>query len=443
MEKIINDVINAALNSVKPEVFLKKSISFKDGFLKINQNTYDSNDYAHIYVISIGKAGQTMAAVLSEILGEHISGGLILTKHIDFKIPVAPNFQIMTGGHPVPTQESILAAKRIVEFLKATTEKDLIIFLISGGGSSLLCLPEKGISLSEMQLCTRALLSCGANIQEINTLRKHLDQIKGGGLALKAAPSHMITLILSDVIGSPVDAIASGPTVPDPTTFQDALNILIKYNLQDKMPVSIFHTLEKGVLGKIPETLKPENPIAKLNNCFVLAENYTAARAAADTAEMNGYHSLILTESLAGEASVVGSNMAGILKELSRPDSKIKRPALIILGGETTVKLRGNGVGGRNEETALGAVKEMSNLQHCTLVTLATDGEDGCSEAAGAIVNGETYQRGIDLGLTPDDFLRKNDSRNYFYKLNDLIITGSSGTNVNDLTFLFLFSNND
>ncbi|MBR6089422.1 MAG: DUF4147 domain-containing protein, partial [Anaerolineaceae bacterium] len=335
-------------------------------------------------------------------------------------------YRIMKGGHPVPSGSSINGAKSILSLLDRAGEEDLVIFLISGGGSALMTLPVNGIDLETFQEFSNAVLGCGADIREFNTLRKHLDDVKGGRLSLHAAPARQITLILSDVVGNSPDIIASGPTVPDPTTYRDALGILDKYAHGTVFPAIIRETLELGAKGLLPETLKQE---ISGSSIFLLASNRTAAYAAAECAEKNGWNSRVLNTRFTGDAAAAGELLPSFFSET-------EKHSVLIFGGETTVRLQGNGLGGRNLQLALASVRPMAEWADCTLVTLATDGEDGPTDAAGAAVTSETLSKAAVLGLDPDNFLRNNDSYHFFEKIGGLIKTGSSGTNVNDLTIL-------
>jgi hydroxypyruvate reductase len=299
--------------------------------------------------------------------------------------------------------------------------------------------PVGDISLGDLQGLTTLLLGCGASIDEINTLRKHLDQVKGGKLARLAAPAQVITLILSDVVGDPLDVIASGPTVPDPTTFAVAWGILDRYNLLERTPTSILAYLRRGLLGEVPETPKGGDSVFMGVQNVVVGNNRLAARAALAEAEALGFHSLLLTTYLQGEARQAGRFLAAIARQLASDAPPLPRPACIVCGGETTVTLSGDGQGGRNQEVALGAVAEMAGLNDIALVTLATDGGDGPTDAAGAVVTGETLFRASARGLLPADFLARNDSYHFFAALEDLFKTGPTQTNVNDLALVFAF----
>jgi hydroxypyruvate reductase len=331
------------------------------------------------------------------------------------------------------------STKKLVQYLQNCEPKDIVFCLISGGGSSLMTLPAEGIHLSDIQALTRELLACGADIGEINTIRKHLDRVKGGGLARLNRAAHLITLILSDVIDSPLDVIASGPTVADNSSFQDAMDIITKYALENKISTNILRILQAGIIGEIPETVKENDPSLQQVNNILIGNNQISARAALEKAREFGFTSLVLTTSLRGEASHAGMILASILQEIAENSQPVSRPACLIFGGETTVTIRGTGLGGRNLEMALGAVEQLKGFENIAFITLATDGEDGSSGAAGAVVTGGTYNAGADLGYLPTDYLKANDSYHYFEKVGGLLITGSTGTNVNDLGFLFAF----
>jgi hydroxypyruvate reductase len=346
--------------------------------------------------------------------------------------------EIIEAGHPIPDRRGVQATQRIIELLNLTQKEDLVICLISGGGSALLVAPPEGVSLEDLQILTNQLLACGANIQEINTLRKHLDQVKGGNLARHAAPARLITLILSDVVGNPVDSIASGPTVPDSSTFADASSIIRKYALSQKIPPTITTHLKRGERGELPETPKPGELLFENTRNAIIGGNLQAAIAAVEQAKTEGFHTLLLTTYLQGEARYVGKMLAAIARQIDVTGQPIPRPACLVAGGETTVTIQGKGKGGRNQEVALGAVADMSDLKNAVLIALATDGSDGPTDAAGAIATGESLRRSLDLGMEPEDYLQNNDSYHYFKALGDLLITGPTHTNVNDLNLLFL-----
>jgi glycerate 2-kinase len=451
-EARVERILAAALNAVDPAVAVRNHLRREKDCLIAGGHRYDLKDFRQVFVIGFGKASVPMAQAALEILGKTITQGILITKSIHSAFPF-PNsqFVILKGSHPVPDQTCMDGAQQIVDLLSTTTEKDLVLCLISGGGSALLTLPGPGIFLDDLQSLTQTLLACGATIDEINCLRKHLSQIKGGQLARLAAPAQVLTMILSDVVGDPLDVIASGPTVPDPTTFSEALAILRKYNLTDQIPTPILDHLKRGANDIIPETPKPGDPIFEQVHNVIVGSNLLAAQAATIQAKNEGFNTHLLTTSLQGEARIAGRMLAGIGKQVITSGEPIPRPACIVAGGETTVTLlspsplvgkgvRGEGDrGGRNQELALAAVTELVDLNGVMLVTLATDGEDGPTDAAGAVVTSETLQRARSLGFDPDDFLARNDSYNFFDPLGDLLKIGSTQTNVNDLTLLFVF----
>ena len=424
--ELIQELIKAAIDSVRPEIFIPENIRVNGRSLTIQDGTYDLTAYAHIYMVSVGKAAYGMAEALDKIIGQFVNKGIILTKHLPSPCSLSAKYQLMQGGHPIPTEGSIAGAEAILELLDSAGKEDLVIFLISGGGSALMTKPAGKLSLETLQAFSKDILGCGADITEFNILRKHLDEVKGGRLALHAVPAEQITIILSDVVGSPPDTIASGPTVPDPTTYQDALDIYEHYANSTKFPEQIREVLESGVKQELSETLKDESRTGRV---FLLASNRTAAYAAAAQGRQYGLNSGVLNTHLTGEASMIGALLPSFFSEL-------EKPGLLVFGGETTVHIKGNGLGGRNLETALASVRPMAEWKDCTLVTLATDGEDGPTDAAGAIVTSNTLSKAIENGCDPDGFLKDSDSYHFFEKVGGLLKPGSTGTNVNDLVFL-------
>lgn len=437
--EVVERIIGAALEAADPRAAVRSAVRREGVRIVIGENVYDLSNLRRVRVVGIGKAAQAMTAGLVDVLGDRLVDGLIITKHIDPAGTLPGWIRVLPGGHPVPSVESALSTQALVEFLEDGTTEDLVFCLISGGGSALMTLPVEGVSLEDMQALTRLLLACGADIREMNTLRKHLDQVKGGGLARRVAPARLVTLVLSDVIGSPLDGIASGPTVADSSTYANALDILHKYGIYEQTPASIRSVLERGVRGEITETVKPGDACLENTISQVVASNPQAAAAGLAQAKREGFQTLLLTTYLQGEASQVGGMLASILREIDASRQPLPRPACVIAGGETTVTLRGSGLGGRNQEMALGAAFLLSGLPNVALVTLGTDGEDGPTDAAGAIATGETIERARASGCNPLEYLQNNDAYHFFEALGDLLITGPTGTNVNDLAFLFAF----
>ena len=384
-----------------------------------------------VFGLGIGKAALPMMDALAERIP--LSGGLAVTKFDSG--PRRGLYNVIEGGHPIPDARSLRAGERVLEFVSSLNEEDTLVCLISGGGSALVTAPR--ILLEDLQTLTSLLLSSGAPIDEINILRRQLDRVKGGGLA-RATKSRILSLILSDVIGNPLETIASGPTVPDSTTPGDAIRILEKY-----FPSLITETQgHKDSLSAVIQRLRgSEEPLVdhsfvERTQNIIVGDNSLAAQAAMKQANEEGFHAEILTNELQGEASEVGGMLA---KKLRDELSKRPRPFCLIAGGETTVTVRGNGKGGRNQELALSAVRELGGLENCMLIALATDGDDGPTDAAGAVVTGESDPRAKLLGLDAADSLSRNDAYAFFAALSDLLKPGPTGTNVNDLVFLIAF----
>jgi glycerate 2-kinase len=434
-------ILNSALEAVQPRKSIHGHVKRTDSMITIGSNSYDLENYRKIFVVGIGKAVLEMGRGLIDIIGDEISQGILVAKHIDQNIDdlVLHGMKVLIGGHPVPSERSVSAAQEIMQLLDQTTAEDLVICLISGGGSALVSLPAESISLYDLQLVTELLLVCGADICEINLIRKKLDRIKGGGLALQAAPSGVVALILSDVIGSDPAVIASGPTFVHAENANISIaNIFTKYNLTNRLPDAVRILLNQEMNGDtVSKGLKGKN-IQVRNE--IIANNYSAARTGAEAAASAGFNSMLVSTYMRGEASQVGRVMAGILCQMAESGDPIQRPACLVFGGETTVTLKGDGKGGRNLELALGSVLDVQGLLDIALVTLATDGEDRITGTAGALVTGQTRYRGQLMGLDENDYLRRNDSYHYFEKLGNLIQCKPTGTNVNDLVFLFAFA---
>ena len=384
-----------------------------------------------IFGLGIGKAAIPMMDALALSERTPFSGGLAVCKHAS--VPSRNLYPVIEGGHPVPDARSLIAGERVLEFVSSLKEDDTLVCLISGGGSALVIAPY--VPLEDLQNLTSLLLASGARIDEINTLRRQLDRIKGGGLA-RATKAKIISLILSDVIGNPLEAIASGPTVPDPTTREDALDILRKYKLQDQCPMTIYQLLTTAHSSLAGESA--QNGYGGLSRFeqvqnIIIGDNKLAAQAALEQAKAEGFHVSLITNQLQGEAREVGVMLANRLRDEA---TKRPHPFCLIAGGETTVTIQGSGKGGRNQELALAGVNELAGAKDVMLISLATDGDDGPTDAAGAVVTGESARRAESLGLDAAGSLSRNDAYPFFEALNDLLKTGPTETNVNDLVFL-------
>lgn len=389
-----------------------------------------------IHLLAVGKAAGPMAAAAEEILGEHLGKGLAVSKY-DHLWPLQ-RVQLLQAGHPLPDANGVAATAAVKALLQAAAPTDLVLCLLSGGASALLPAPPAGINLEEKLATTELLLGCGASIQEINCVRKHLSTLKGGGLARLAAPRRMLTLILSDVVGDPLDVIASGPTVPDPTTFADTLAVIERYQLLNRLPASVRSYLQRGRAGRVPETPKPGEACFEGNVVQLVGSNSQSLRAAAAKAAELGYTPWVLTSSLTGETRQVAAVHAAIARELAAHGQPVPPPACLLSGGETTVTLRGQGRGGRNQEFALAAAHGIAGLTDVVILAAGTDGTDGPTDAAGALVDGGTLQRARQAGLDPLRHLEQNDAYPLFAALGDLLVTGPTNTNVMDLQLILV-----
>jgi len=396
----------------------------------------DLNRFDRIFLVGGGKATAPMARAVEELLGQRINRGIINVKY-GFGIDLAVT-EIIEANHPLPDLNGVKGTAKILHLLQNANEKDLIFSLISGGGSALLVQPAGEITLAEMQDLTRSLLECGASIDEMNAVRKHISSIKGGQMARTAMPATTINLMLSDVVGDRMDVIASGPFVPDPSTFEDAWGILKKYDLKE-VPIAIESHLKGGMEARIPETPKAGDPAFDRVYNFIIGSNILALKAAEDKARHFGYNTLILSSMVEGETKEVARVHTAIAKEIVKTGRPVPPPACIISGGETTVTIRGKGLGGRNQEFCLAAALDLTGLPPgVAVLSGGTDGDDGPTKAAGAIVDPFTVKRGKEAGLEASDFLYDNDSYHFFEKTGDLLITGPTGTNVMDVRLVLV-----
>lgn len=430
-------ILSAALEAVDPYAAVARALVRADNQLRIGDRTYDLGRIERVLVVGAGKAGAPMARAVEDVLGDRIAAGAVNVKrgHVEPTRVI----QLQEAGHPIPDEAGVDGTRRIVELLRSAGPRDLVICLISGGGSALLQLPAEGISLADIQHVTDLLLRAGATINELNTVRKHLSQVTGGGLARLAQPAPLVALLLSDVVGNPLDVIASGPTVPDTSTFADAIAILERFDLWSQVPASVRQRLEAGRRGEIPETPKADDPLFATVQNLVVASNELAAQAAVAEAERRGFRALLLSTYVEGEAREVAKVYAALAREVAASGRPLPRPCCLVLGGETTVTVRGRGKGGRNQELALAAALKLDGLADVLLVALATDGNDGPTDAAGAVADGTTIARARALGLDPYAALAENDAYPFFDRLGDLLLTGPTNTNVNDLAFVFAF----
>lgn len=396
----------------------------------------DLSRYRRILVVGAGKASGAMALALEEVIGDRITDGLVIVK--DGHTAPTRRIRLVEAGHPIPDARGLQAANEILALARSAQADDLVVVLVSGGGSALTPCPAPPITLEEKQALTRLLLLAGATIRELNAVRKHCSLFKGGRLAQTAAPASVLSLILSDVIGDPLDSIASGPTAPDPTTFKDALAILDRFGLREKAPRAVVEHLERGVRGEVPETPKATDPLFRRVENRVIGNNALVVEAAREAAQGLGFHPHLLTRSLEGEAREVAREFRNRAREVRAAGKPVTPPACLIAGGETTVTVRGKGLGGRCQEFALAAALELQGMDDVLVLAAGTDGSDGPTDAAGAFADGNTVSNGGRQNLDARACLDANDSYRYFSALGDSIKTGPTNTNLLDLYLLLV-----
>ncbi|MBN2515068.1 MAG: glycerate kinase [Deltaproteobacteria bacterium] len=431
------EIFNAGLKAADPNQAVNRSVKVDaQGVLTVNDRAYELEHYNRILVVGAGKASAPMAAALEDLLGSQITEGTITTKY-GHGLPLRV-ITLTEAGHPVPDKKGYAGTEHILKLLERADEHTLVFCLISGGGSALMPLPVSGLTLEDKQKTTQALLECGATIHEINTIRKHISAVKGGKLAKAAYPGTLVTLILSDVIGDDLDVIASGPTVPDRSTYADCMEIINKYDLVDKVPPVVSTYIERGCSGIESETPKPGDPIFDKTQAVIIGSAGLSMSAAKSKADTLGYNALILSSFIEGETRDVAGVHTAIIKEILKSGNPVNKPACIISGGETTVTIHGSGLGGRNMEFVLAAAIEINGLDDILVLSGGTDGTDGPTDAAGAYAEGSTVKRALEQGLSAREYLRNNDSYHFFEALGDLVKTGPTMTNVMDLRILLV-----
>jgi len=431
--QIALDMARAAIAAADPRTTVRRAIEATDDALRVGTWRAPWSDVGRAIVVGAGKAAWPMAEAAEEALGDRLAAGLVVTKEGHGASPghqARRRVRIVEAGHPVPDERGVRAADELLHLVSGLSPRDVVIVLLSGGGSALLVAPAEGITLADKQATTGLLLASGATIGEINCVRKHLSRVKGGQLVRACAPARVVALALSDVIGDPLDVIASGPTVPDPTTYVDALAVLDRYGLREKVPPNVVARFVQGAAGALPETPKADDPAFARAATLLIGTNRVALDAAARTAEMNGYRPRVLTSSLRGEAREVAKVICALAEGVAPQD----RPAALVFGGETTVTLSPDaGRGGRNQELALAAAIEIAGRDDVVILSMGTDGTDGPTDAAGGIADGGTVERARDAGCSPGDALRRHDAYPLLEATGDLIVTGPTGTNVMDV----------
>ncbi len=429
-------IFRASLLAADPKIAVRRFLRREAGTLICGPRRYALSRFERVFILGAGKASAAMASAVESVLGAtRITGGIVVTKY-GHGLPLKC-VKVAESGHPVPDEAGVEGARKLAAIATEAGANDLVIMLISGGASALTPYPVPPLTLAEKQETTKLLLGCGANIQEINTVRKHLSGLKGGQLARRAAPATLITLMLSDVIGDPMDAIGSGPAVPDPSTFAAAA-IFEKYGLTRRLPRNVFARIEQGIAGKVAETPKPGDAAFRRAKNLIVGSNRLAVDAAAAKARTLGYRPLVLSTFIEGETRDVARMHVAIAREICAANRPARAPACLISGGETTVTLRGQGLGGRNQEFALAAAIDLAGIDRVTVLSAGTDGTDGPTDAAGALADGGTVARALAKGLAAQAYLAENDSYHFFDVLGDLIQTGPTRTNVNNVRLLLI-----
>ncbi len=436
MKKDAVEIFNKALQAVQPGDAIRRHCICEGKNFIIDDQIYHLPQFKNLFVVGAGKAAAPMAAAIEDIFGERIAEGIVAAKY--GHVTDLSRIKLIEAGHPLPDENGLYGASAIYNLAKKAEKDDLIICLISGGASALMPYPYDGLTLEDKRDAVKVLLSCGASIHEINTIRKHISKIKGGLLARAAYPAVLVTMILSDVVGDDLDVIASGPTVPDLSSFDDCLSILQRHNIADAIPRNILNHIELGISGEIPETPKPDDPAFQKTHNLIIGSNIESLFAAKESAENLGYNVLLLSSMIEGETRTVAQVHGAIAREIVKSENPLARPACILSGGETTVSVSGNGLGGRNQEFALSASIDIAGNKNIVILSAGTDGTDGPTDAAGAFSDTYTIERAKELRVDPYHFLLNNDSYHFFQKLGDLFITGPTQTNVMDLRIVLV-----
>ncbi len=425
------EIFRAAIAAASLYEAVGASIERNSKTLRISSLSFDLKKTKRIFVIGAGKAASSMALAVEDAIGALIADGCIVTKYghgRDLRY-----MRVIEAGHPVPDANGRAGSRELLFIAEGAGSADLVLCLLSGGASALLPAPAPGLTLKDEQRTTELLLRSGASIVEMNAVRKHLSLIKGGGLARAAYPARVLSLIVSDVVGDDLSTVASGPTAPDPSTFADALSVLKKYVLISKVPPPVLKRLKDGAKGRLEETPKPGERLFRRVDNFIVANNSSALDAAKAKAEALGYNAIILSSTVTGSVHDTAGFLSSVALEVKRAGNPVARPACILMGGEPTVKVSGRGKGGRMQEFALECALRLKGEKGVTVLSAGTDGTDGPTEAAGAVIDSDTVRRADMLGIDAERFLKNNDSYNFFKKSGGLFMTGPTGTNVMDV----------
>lgn len=436
LRKHASAIFGAALKAADPVAAVSRFLCVEADTLIAGARRYSLPRFRRVLVLGAGKASAAMAVAVEKALGKRVTDGWINVKY--GHTAKLKRIRVHECGHPVPDEAGVEGTRRLIDLSASAAVDDLVICLISGGASALTPAPVPPITLAEKQTTTRLMLECGANIHQMNTVRKHISGFKGGQLARLASPATLITLMLSDVIGDSMDVIGSGPSVPDHSTFADAHAILAEFGLLNRVPASVRDRIEAGCAGKFPDTPKEGDPVFARAHNIVVGSNRLAVDAAAAHARQLGYRTLVLSTLIEGETREIARMHAAIAREIHQSGQPMKPPVCVISGGETTVTIRGNGIGGRNQEFALAGAIEIAGLPRTVILSGGTDGTDGPTDAAGAIADGATVATAGAKGLDPRGYLSRNDSYRFFEQVGGLIMTGPTRTNVMDVRLVLV-----
>jgi glycerate-2-kinase len=435
--RLVLETLEFTLASVDPHTLVSQKVKRRGDRLRVENQDVPLSAYDRIFVVGAGKASGAMAEALEAILGNRLSGGLVVVPSGQ-QPPKLERVRFVTAPHPTPDTNSVNAAKALITLVEGLNSRDLLICLISGGGSALLSLPTEPLTIDDKGTVARLIMNAGANIVELNTVRKHLSKIKGGWLAKRSHAGRILGLIISDVVGDRLDSIASGPISPDATTFSDAIAVLKRYNLWEIIPSSATKILDEGANGSIPESPKSGDPCFHRVSYHFMGNSRVACTSARRYLQSKGVKAEILTSSAAGEARYLGSFIGSMARDIVQFDEPFRRPCAFIVGGETTVTVTGSGRGGRNQECTMACAEKIQGLKGIAMASIGSDGIDGPTDAAGAIADGMTISRSEELALKFDELLAQNDSYRFFLPLKDLVMTGRTNTNVNDVSVVVL-----